>query len=55
MLRIGARTGSFPEMLKERTFQVILISKQKPVGFSLAPQPDRSVRYRGEAIDLSFK
>jgi hypothetical protein len=42
-------------MLTERTIEVILVSKQKPVGFSLASQPDRSVRYRGEAIDLSYE
>ena len=53
-LHIGARTGSFPGMLKERTFEVIVISKQKPVGFSLTLQPDRSVPYSGEAIDLNF-
>jgi alpha-D-xyloside xylohydrolase len=54
-LTIGRREGSFPGMLEERTFQVILVSKQKPAGFSFAPQPDRSVRYRGESIDLSFE
>jgi alpha-D-xyloside xylohydrolase len=54
-LRIGARTGTFPGMLAERTLQVILVSKQKPVGFSLAPQPDQTVRYRGDPIDLTFK
>jgi alpha-D-xyloside xylohydrolase len=54
-LTIGQREGSFQGMLAERTFEVILVSKQKPVGCSFAPQPDRSVRYRGEAIDLSFR
>ena len=54
-LHIGARAGSFPGMLKERTFQVIVISKKKAVGFSFAPQADRAVRYVGEAlvVDLS--
>ena len=54
-LHIGARTGIFPGMLAERTLQVILVSKQKPVGFSFAPQPDRTVRYRGDAIDVTFE
>ena len=54
-LHIGARKGTFPGMLAERTLQVILVSKQKPIGFSFAPQPDRSVRYRGDAIDLTFE
>jgi hypothetical protein len=34
---------------------VILVSKQKPVGFSFAPQADRTVRYRGDAIDVTFE
>jgi alpha-D-xyloside xylohydrolase len=54
-LHIGARTGTFPGMLSERTLQVILVSKQKPVGFSFAPQADRTVRYRGDAIDVTFE
>jgi len=54
-LQIGVRTGTFPGMLAERTLQVILVSKQKPVGFSFAPQPDRTVRYRGDAINLTFE
>jgi alpha-D-xyloside xylohydrolase len=54
-LHIGAREGQFPGMLKERTFQVVVISKRRPVGFSFAPEPDRSVSYRGEAIDLAFE
>ena len=54
VLTIGRREGSFPGMLEERAFQVILVSKQKPVGFSFAPPPDRAVRYRGQAIELSF-
>ena len=54
-LQIGVRTGTFPGMLAERTLQVILVSKQKPVGFSFVPQPDRIVRYRGDTINLTFE
>jgi alpha-D-xyloside xylohydrolase len=54
-LTIGRREGSFPGMLEARTFQVVLVSKLKPVGCSPTPQPDRSVRYRGAAVDLSFE
>jgi alpha-D-xyloside xylohydrolase len=53
-LTIGPREGSFQGMLSERTFQVIVISRQKPVGFSFTPQPDRTVRYHGDAMDLTF-
>ncbi len=54
-LTIGRRDGSFPGMLGERTFQVVVISKQRPVGFSFTPEPDRTVRYHGDAMDLSFE
>jgi len=38
-LTIGKRQGSFPEMLAVRTFQVVFISKGRPVGFLFAPNP----------------
>jgi alpha-D-xyloside xylohydrolase len=47
---IGKRQGSFPEMLAERTFQIVFVSKAKPVGFSFTPQPDRSVSYKGDKV-----
>ncbi|HVS54607.1 MAG TPA: TIM-barrel domain-containing protein [Opitutaceae bacterium] len=53
-LTIGARTGTFPGMLAERTFEVVLVSAAKPVGFSFASKPDRTVRYRGERLTLTF-
>jgi alpha-D-xyloside xylohydrolase len=49
-LTIGRREGSFPGMLAERTFEVVFVSKAKPVGFSFAPKADRAVTYRGEAV-----
>ena len=48
MLTIGKRTGSFGGMLKERTFQFVLISEDRPVGFSFSPVADRAVRYQGK-------
>jgi alpha-D-xyloside xylohydrolase len=47
-LTLGARTGSYPGMLTERTFQVVLVSKASPVGFSGTPKPVATVHYRGE-------
>jgi alpha-D-xyloside xylohydrolase len=49
VLSIGARTGSFPGMLRERTFNVVLVGKDHGVGESLTATPDRSVRYDGAA------
>jgi hypothetical protein len=41
-------------MQKERTFDVVLVSKAKPVGSSFAPKADKSVRYDGAAVELKL-
>ncbi len=53
-LTVGKRQGSFPGMLSERTFEIVLVSKSKPVGFSFTPKADRSVRYVGEVIKVQL-
>jgi alpha-D-xyloside xylohydrolase len=53
-LTIGARTGSFPAMLKSRTFQVVLVSASKAVGFSFTPKADQTVTYTGDAVTAKF-
>ncbi len=53
-LLIGARSGSFPGMQAERTFQIVLVAKNHPVGFSFAPKIDQTVHYRGAAIELKL-
>ena len=43
-LTIGKREGAFPGMLTRRTFQVVLVRRDRPVPFSFNPTPDgRSV------------
>jgi alpha-D-xyloside xylohydrolase len=54
-LTIGRREGSFPGMLGERTFQVVVVSKTKPASFSFAPAIDQTVHYRGDAIEVRLK
>ena len=51
-LSLGARQGSFSGMLASRTFQIILVSPSKAVGFSFTPTADRSVTYTGAATDI---
>ncbi len=51
-LTIGKREGSFPRMLARRTFQVVLVTKDRPVPFSFAPKPDKTVVYSGEAATV---
>ena len=53
-LTIGKREGSFPGMLSERTFEIVLVSKGKPVGFSFTPKADRSVRYAGDLLKVQM-
>jgi alpha-D-xyloside xylohydrolase len=53
-LTIGKRAGKFPGMLDKRTFNVVLITKNKPAGFSSMPTPDRSVKYSGESVQIKF-
>ncbi len=51
-LTLGKREGSFPGMLSERTFEIVLVSKNKPVGFSFTPKANRSVRYGGDLVKV---
>jgi alpha-D-xyloside xylohydrolase len=53
-LTIEKREGSFPGMPTERTFSVVLISPERPVGFSFEPKPDQTVLYSGKAVKVSF-
>ena len=51
-LNIGARTGTFTGILESRTFQVVLVSANKAVGFSFSPTADKTVTYTGAAQDI---
>ena len=51
-LTLGKRLGAFPGMLTTRTFKVVLVSKDKPVGFSFTPRADRTLIYRGAAVTV---
>ncbi len=53
-LTIGPRTGSFPGMLGERTFQVIRVGRARQAGFSLPPAAEKSVTYRGASMDVTL-
>jgi alpha-D-xyloside xylohydrolase len=51
-LTIGAREGTFSGMLAERTFQVVLVTTGKAVGFSFTPTADAMATYSGQATDV---
>ena len=41
-------------MLARRTFQVVLVRRDRPVPFSFTPKPDKTVGYAGEAVTLKL-
>jgi alpha-D-xyloside xylohydrolase len=49
-LTIEKREGSFAGGLSERTFQLVLVSKQKPVPFSFTPRAERTLHYSGDRV-----
>jgi alpha-D-xyloside xylohydrolase len=53
-LTLGKREGSFAGMLKERRFEVVLVAKDKPVGFSFEPKSDKTVHYDGGVVELKL-
>jgi alpha-D-xyloside xylohydrolase len=48
ILIIGERKGEFPGVLENRTFHVIWISKDKPVGYVPEGRPSSTIKYSGE-------
>ena len=55
-LSLGARSGSYPGMLSERTFELVLVSPSKPAGFPTGPSSgDQRIRYSGKPIDVVLR
>ncbi|HYT69056.1 MAG TPA: TIM-barrel domain-containing protein [Vicinamibacterales bacterium] len=53
-LTIGARQGSFDGTLRERVFNVVLVSAGAPVAYAGASVSGRAVIYRGGAVRTKF-
>ena len=51
-LTIGRREGEFPGMLARRSFQLLFVSRARPVGFSFELRPDSTVSYAGEELRI---
>ena len=51
-LTIGKREGSFTGMLTKRTFSVVWISKNKPVGFDADRKGNKTVTYEGGEMKI---
>ncbi len=54
-LAIGKRAGKFPGMLDKRTFNIVLVAKEKPAGFSFTPKVDQTVTYLGKELKVKFE
>jgi len=47
-LRVDARKGSFPGMLRARTFHVVIVRKGHGTGVEVTDAPDKVISYQGE-------
>jgi len=47
-LTIDDRRGSFPGMLKERTFDIVIVGKDHGTGVEIPDHPDKVISYQGE-------
>ena len=54
-LTIGDATGSFDGMLKSRKFNIVWVSKEKPVAFDLSKNADTTVSYEGKMVEVARK
>jgi alpha-D-xyloside xylohydrolase len=49
-LTIGARSGSYPGMLAQRTFNVVYVRENHGAGEAVTSTPDSSINYTGAAV-----
>lgn len=54
-LEIGKRSGKFPGMADERTFNVVWVSPNHGAGVPVVEKPDAVIRYTGAAVKIEPK
>ena len=54
VLTIGKRKGSFPGMLKEHTFNIILIKGNNGAGIEISTKFDKTIEYSGKETIIDF-
>lgn len=54
-LTLGKRKGTFPGMLKKRTFKIIFVAPQHGAGMGTTKMPDKIVVYNGEELIVKKK
>ena len=55
ILTLGPTQGDFPGMLKERTFNVVLVKAKHGSGIAAVETPDQRVRYKGTQVQVKVK
>lgn len=53
-LTVGDRIGSFPGMLKDRTFQILIVRDAHGVGIAPTSHPDATVEYHGKSVSIAL-
>ena len=53
-LTIEARKGKYPGMLKERTFNVLLVSENRGTGIDISSMIDKKIKYAGMKTVVKF-
>jgi alpha-D-xyloside xylohydrolase len=53
-LIIGSIKGEFPGMLKERTFNIVLVGSEKASGIAEAKKIDKQVKYNGNEVKVKL-
>jgi alpha-D-xyloside xylohydrolase len=54
VLTIGERKGDFPGMIKDRTFNVVLVKEKHGAGVAVVDTPDQVVRYNGKELKIKL-
>ncbi len=55
MLILGDRKGSFPGMVENRSFKVVVVGQNHGVGIDPSSSPDQTVQYSGKQVSVSAK
>jgi alpha-D-xyloside xylohydrolase len=54
-LTIGSREGSFPEIVKQRKFRVVLVGKAKGAGEGIAARANAEISYDGKEVKTALR
>jgi alpha-D-xyloside xylohydrolase len=54
ILTISNRKGGFPGMLKERSFQIVIVNEKNGTGIEITKKPNRTVKYNGSKLEVKL-